>query len=167
MRATRSSPNGLRWLSRCMTAGCCLSGCKQACPLVGTIIFRKLSIYYAEHGDSNIPKRYTTPAGLSLGEWLTTQRRVRAGQIWEPDRATGCTAGQYRDGVGQPQRCRMGARPGRKRENFGNSLGICRSRRNTKRKMTILWESGSTMRGNAEAMESCRKSASDSWIRWE
>lgn len=56
-----------------MTAGCCLSGCKQACPLVGTI--------NAEHGSLNIPKRYTTPAGLSLGEWLTTQRRVRAGQI--------------------------------------------------------------------------------------
>ncbi len=43
--------------------------------------FSKASIYYAEHGDLNIPKRYTTPAGLSLGEWLTTQRRVRAGQI--------------------------------------------------------------------------------------
>ena len=43
--------------------------------------FLEASIYYAEHGSSNIPKRYTTPAGLSLGEWLTTQRRVRAGQI--------------------------------------------------------------------------------------
>ena len=43
--------------------------------------FSEASIYYVEHGDLNIPKRYTTPAGLSLGEWLTTQRRVRAGQI--------------------------------------------------------------------------------------
>ena len=43
--------------------------------------FSEASIYYAEHGDLNIPKRYTTPAALSLGEWLTTQRRVRAGQI--------------------------------------------------------------------------------------
>ena len=43
--------------------------------------FSEASIYYAEHGNLNIPKRYTTPAGLSLGEWLTTQRRVRAGQI--------------------------------------------------------------------------------------
>lgn len=43
--------------------------------------FSEASIYYAEHRDLNIPKRYTTPAGLSLGEWLTTQRRVRAGQI--------------------------------------------------------------------------------------
>ena len=43
--------------------------------------FSEASIYYAEHSNLNIPKRYTTPAGLSLGEWLTTQRRVRAGQI--------------------------------------------------------------------------------------
>lgn len=43
--------------------------------------FSEASIYYAEHGSLNIPKRYTTPAGLSLGEWLTTQRRVRAGQV--------------------------------------------------------------------------------------
>ena len=43
--------------------------------------FSEASIYYAEHGDLNIPKRYTTPAGLSLGVWLVTQRRVRAGQI--------------------------------------------------------------------------------------
>ena len=43
--------------------------------------FSEASIYYAEHGNLNIPKRYTTPAGMSLGEWLTTQRRVRAGQI--------------------------------------------------------------------------------------
>ena len=35
----------------------------------------------AEHGNLNVPKRYKTPAGLSLGAWLTTQRRVRAGQI--------------------------------------------------------------------------------------
>ena len=43
--------------------------------------FSEASIYYAEHGDLNIPKRYTIPAGLSLGEWLTTQRRVHEGQI--------------------------------------------------------------------------------------
>ena len=43
--------------------------------------FSEASIYYAEHGDLNIPKRYTTPAGLSLGRWLITQRRVREGQI--------------------------------------------------------------------------------------
>ena len=43
--------------------------------------FSEASIYYAEHGNLNIPKRYTTPTGLSLGVWLVTQRRVREGQI--------------------------------------------------------------------------------------
>lgn len=42
--------------------------------------FSEASIYYAEHGNLNIPKRYTTPAGLSLGEWVIAQRRIRAGQ---------------------------------------------------------------------------------------
>ena len=43
--------------------------------------FSEASIYYAEHGDLNVPKLYTTPGGLSLGVWLVTQRRVREGQI--------------------------------------------------------------------------------------
>ena len=43
--------------------------------------FSEASIYYAEHGNLNIPKLYTTPSGLSLGVWLVTQRRVREGQI--------------------------------------------------------------------------------------
>ena len=43
--------------------------------------FSEASIHYAEHGDLNVPKLYTTPGGLSLGVWLITQRRVREGQI--------------------------------------------------------------------------------------
>ena len=43
--------------------------------------FSEASIYYAEHGDLKVPKMYRTPAGLSLGVWLTTQRRVREGSI--------------------------------------------------------------------------------------
>ena len=43
--------------------------------------FSEASIYYAEHGNLNVPKLYTTPSGLSLGVWLVTQRRVREGQI--------------------------------------------------------------------------------------
>ena len=43
--------------------------------------FAEASIYYAEHGNLNVPKLYTTPGGLSLGVWLVTQRRVREGQI--------------------------------------------------------------------------------------
>ena len=116
--------------------------------------FSEASIYYVEHGDLNIPKRYTTPAGLSLGEWLTTQRRVRAGQI--PGNLTEQQIARL-DSIGMEWGNRNDAAWNvvwKKRENFGNSLGICRSRRNTKRKMTILWESGSTMRGNAETIES-------------
>lgn len=37
--------------------------------------------YYAEHGNLEIPKRYITEEGLSLGAWLATQRRVYAGKI--------------------------------------------------------------------------------------
>lgn len=43
--------------------------------------FSEASIYYAEHGNLNVPKLYTTPGGLSLRVWLITQRRVREGQI--------------------------------------------------------------------------------------
>ena len=43
--------------------------------------FVEASIYYAEHGNLNVPKLYTTPGGLSRGVWLVTQRRVREGQI--------------------------------------------------------------------------------------
>lgn len=43
--------------------------------------FSEASIYYAEHGDLNVSKLYTTPGGLSLGVWLITQRRVREEQI--------------------------------------------------------------------------------------
>ena len=43
--------------------------------------FSEASIYYAEYGNLNVPKLYTTPGGLSLGVWLVTQRRVREGQI--------------------------------------------------------------------------------------
>ena len=43
--------------------------------------FAEASIYYAEHGNLKVPKLYKTPAGLSLGVWLTTQRRVHEGRI--------------------------------------------------------------------------------------
>ena len=43
--------------------------------------FDEARIYYAEHGDLKVPKMYKTPAGLNLGVWLTTQRRVREGSV--------------------------------------------------------------------------------------
>ena len=36
--------------------------------------------YYAEHGDLAVPLRYKTPAGLSLGAWIQTQRLIRKGK---------------------------------------------------------------------------------------
>lgn len=36
-------------------------------------------VYYEEHGDLNVPKKYVTPDGLTLGVWLVTQRRIKRG----------------------------------------------------------------------------------------
>ena len=37
--------------------------------------------WYLEHGNLKIPKSYVTPTGLTLGSWIQTQRRVRAGNV--------------------------------------------------------------------------------------
>ena len=42
--------------------------------------FAEARIYYAQHGDLNVPLRYRTPARLSLGEWVQTQRSIRGGR---------------------------------------------------------------------------------------
>lgn len=42
--------------------------------------FAAASLYYAEHGDLKVPLRYKTPGGLSLGEWIQTQRSIRKGR---------------------------------------------------------------------------------------
>lgn len=36
--------------------------------------------YWSENGDLEVPKRYTTPEGYSLGAWIQTQRLVHAGK---------------------------------------------------------------------------------------
>lgn len=41
--------------------------------------FLAASEYAAEHGNLNVPKKYVTPGGLSLGTWIIVQRGVRAG----------------------------------------------------------------------------------------
>ncbi len=43
--------------------------------------YRAAAAYRRRYGDLRVPKRYVTPEGLSLGQWLVTQRRVRAGQV--------------------------------------------------------------------------------------
>ena len=37
--------------------------------------------YYSEYGNIEVPRRYKTASGLSLGNWLDTQRGVRSGKI--------------------------------------------------------------------------------------
>lgn len=37
--------------------------------------------YYAEYGHLEVPKRYVTEAGYTLGAWVATQRRVYAGKL--------------------------------------------------------------------------------------
>ena len=37
--------------------------------------------WYLEHGELKIPKSFVTPTGLTLGSWIQTQRRVRAGNV--------------------------------------------------------------------------------------
>ncbi len=42
--------------------------------------FAAASLYYAEHEDLKVPLRYKTPGGLSLGDWVQTQRQIRKGK---------------------------------------------------------------------------------------
>lgn len=37
--------------------------------------------YYREKGNLKVPKSYLTQTGLTLGSWIQTQRRVRAGSV--------------------------------------------------------------------------------------
>ena len=37
-------------------------------------------VYWREHGNLDVPMRYKTPEGYSLGSWIQVQRRVRAGK---------------------------------------------------------------------------------------
>lgn len=42
-------------------------------------MFRQAEAYYRKHGDLDVPKRYVTAEGLSLGPWPMTQRKVKRG----------------------------------------------------------------------------------------
>lgn len=45
------------------------------------LMYEAASQYYQTHGHLEVPKRYQTQNGLSLGAWINTQRRVYAGKI--------------------------------------------------------------------------------------
>lgn len=44
-------------------------------------MYRCACEYYSEHGNIDVPRRYKAANGLSLGNWLDTQRGVRSGKI--------------------------------------------------------------------------------------
>lgn len=44
-------------------------------------MYTRLVRYQQEFGDTNVPAKYKTPDGLSLGNWCTCQRRVYSGSI--------------------------------------------------------------------------------------
>ena len=45
-----------------------------------SLMYEKARDYYRENGDLNVPRRYMTADGYTLGSWLNTQRLVRAGK---------------------------------------------------------------------------------------
>lgn len=45
------------------------------------LMYEQARIYYEQNGNIDIPKRYFTPEGYSLGLWLLTQRRVYRGDV--------------------------------------------------------------------------------------
>ena len=46
-----------------------------------SLMYKKAKEYYDENGNLDIPKRYVTPDGYTLGAWIGTQRLVYAGKI--------------------------------------------------------------------------------------
>lgn len=45
------------------------------------LMYEAAEKYYNENGSLDVPKRYVTPEGYTLGTWLTTQRLVHEGKI--------------------------------------------------------------------------------------
>ena len=45
------------------------------------IMFEVAKAYQAEFGDLEVPVRYVTPEGYSLGQWVDTQRKIRKGTV--------------------------------------------------------------------------------------
>ena len=43
--------------------------------------FSAAAEYTKQYGHLNVPQRYVSPAGLKLGQWIGTQRRVYAGRV--------------------------------------------------------------------------------------
>ena len=69
------------------------------------LMYEKAKAYYEDNGNLEIPYKYKTPDGYSLGHWILTQKRVRTGDapgILSPERiakldAIGMVWSGYRD----------------------------------------------------------------------
>ena len=64
---------------------------------------------YSENGDLEVPKRYVTANGYTLGSWLATQRLVREGKVKgnlteAPDHGSG----RRRNALGERAGCGLG-----------------------------------------------------------
>ena len=46
------------------------------------VMFNYAEQYYLEHGNLEVPRRYKTADGYSLGNWIFTQRRVYSGEMY-------------------------------------------------------------------------------------
>jgi len=46
------------------------------------LMYSYAKAYFEKNGNLEVPKRYKTPEGYSLGSWVLTQRRVRAGEVY-------------------------------------------------------------------------------------
>lgn len=46
------------------------------------LMYSYAAAYYREHGDLEVPRRYQTPEGYSLGSWVSTQRKVYRGDMY-------------------------------------------------------------------------------------
>lgn len=46
------------------------------------LMYQFAKSYYEEHGDLEVPRRYKTEGGHSLGNWLGVQRKVRKGLVY-------------------------------------------------------------------------------------
>ena len=94
--------------------------------------FAQARIYYAEHGDLRVPLRYKTPGGLSLGDWVQTQRRLRRGK--------------YQFGVLTQQQIDKLNSIGKPGVTISN-MEICKYRRDIKTIQVLLWATGSITPG--------------------